>query len=68
LLYSKIHGVTALLSTIGFAKSSLVDWRKAILLAIITTVSAPAGAVLAHYIPQMIIWVIYFLQWSFLLR
>jgi uncharacterized membrane protein YfcA len=63
-----LNGVTALLSTIGFAKSSLVDWRKAILLAIITTVSAPAGAVLAHYIPQTIIWVIYFLRWSFLLR
>jgi uncharacterized membrane protein YfcA len=61
-----LNGVTALLSTIGFAKSSLVDWRKAMLLAIITTVSAPAGAVLAHYIPQMIIWVIYFFAVVFL--
>jgi uncharacterized membrane protein YfcA len=61
-----LNGVTALLSTIGFAKSSLVDWRKAILLAIITTVSAPAGAVLAHYIPQTIIWVIYFFAVVFL--
>ena len=56
-----LNGVTALLSAIGFAKSRLVDWRRAILLAIITTVSAPAGALLAHHIPQTIIWVIYFL-------
>jgi uncharacterized membrane protein YfcA len=61
-----LNGVTALLSAIGFAKSRLVDWRKAILLAIITTVSAPAGAVLAHYIPQTIIWFIYFLAVVFL--
>ncbi len=61
-----LNGVTALLSTVGFAKSGLVDWRKSILLSIITTVSAPAGAVLAHYVRQNIIWIIYFFAVVFL--
>ncbi len=34
-----LNGVTALLSALGFAKSGFVDWRKAINLSIITTVS-----------------------------
>ncbi|QER41289.1 sulfite exporter TauE/SafE family protein [Thermodesulfobacterium sp. TA1] len=55
-----LNGVTALLSALGFAKSGFIEWKKAIYLSIITTLSAPVGAVLAHYISQDIIWVIYF--------
>jgi len=61
-----LNGVTALLSATGFTKSRLVDWRRAFLLAIINAISAPAGAVLAHHILQMIIWIIYFLAMVFL--
>jgi len=56
-----LNGVTAFLSTIGFSKSGLVDWKKAIILAFITTSSAPFGALLAQFINQKVIWIIYFL-------
>lgn len=61
-----LNGVTALLSTFGFAKSGLVDWKKAFILAFITTSSAPLGALMAHFINQNIIWGIYFLAVSYL--
>ncbi len=56
-----LNGVTALLSTLGFAKSGFVDWKKAIILSIITTVSAPVGAYIVQYVPQNYVWIIYFL-------
>ncbi|MGC8734648.1 MAG: sulfite exporter TauE/SafE family protein [bacterium] len=56
-----LNGITAFLSTLGFAKSGLVDWRKAIFLSLITTLSAPLGAFLAQFINQSLIWIIYFL-------
>jgi len=39
-----LNGFTALFATIGFARSGLVIWRKAIPLAIVTTTSAPVGS------------------------
>lgn len=56
-----LNGITALFATLGFARSGLVDWKKAITLAMITTVSAPVGAWLAHYIEQIYILYIYFI-------
>lgn len=56
-----LNGVTAFLVSLGFAKSGLVDWKKAIFLSIITTLSAPLGALMAQFINQTIIWIIYFL-------
>ncbi|AEH22990.1 protein of unknown function DUF81 [Thermodesulfobacterium geofontis OPF15] len=56
-----LNGVTAFLSALGFAKSGFVDWKKAIYLSFITTLSAPIGALIAQFINQNIIWVIYFL-------
>ncbi|MGC8815210.1 MAG: TSUP family transporter, partial [bacterium] len=53
-----LNGITAFLSTLGFAKSGLVDWRKAIFLSLITTLSAPLGALLAQFINQSLIWII----------
>ncbi|WP_353683810.1 sulfite exporter TauE/SafE family protein [Thermodesulfovibrio sp. 3907-1M] len=55
-----LNGVTALLSTLGFAKSGFVDWRKAIPLSIITTVSAPIGAYIVQFVNQKYVWIIYF--------
>lgn len=56
-----LNGVTALLSSLGFAKSGFVDWRKAITLSIITTASAPIGAYIVQFIEQHYVWGVYFL-------
>lgn len=61
-----LNGVTALFATFGFARSGHVRWKDAILLAIVTTVVAPAGALLAQIIPQLYIWIVYFAAVIFL--
>ncbi len=55
-----LNGITALFAVFGFSKSGYVDWKKAIILAIATTVSAPIGSYLAHFVPQIYIWHLYF--------
>lgn len=55
-----LNGVTALLSTLGFAKSGFVDWKKAIPLAVTTTTFAPLGAYIVQFIEQKYVWIIYF--------
>lgn len=55
-----LNGVTALLSTFGFAKSGFVDWKKAVPLSIITTASAPIGAYIVQFVDQKYVWIIYF--------
>lgn len=55
-----LNGVTALFSVVGFAQSGFVDWRRAITLSVVTTVSAPLGAYLTHFISQIYIWYVYF--------
>lgn len=54
-----LNGITALFAVFGFAQSGYVDWRKAITLAVITTISAPFGAWLAQITPVMIVWIAY---------
>jgi uncharacterized membrane protein YfcA len=54
-----LNGLTALFATLGFARSGLVQWRKAITLAAITTLSAPLGAWLAQHIEQTFILYVY---------
>ena len=61
-----LNGVTALFATLGFARSGYIDWKKAFTLAVVTTVSAPIGAVLAQHIPQKTIWIIYFFAVAYL--
>lgn len=61
-----LNGITALFATFGFARSGLVDWRKAVILAVVTTISAPIGAWLAHYINQTYILYVYFIAVSYL--
>jgi uncharacterized membrane protein YfcA len=56
-----LNGITALFATLGFAKSGYVEWPKAIGLAVVTTLTAPLGAFLAHYINQSIILYVYFI-------
>lgn len=55
-----LNGFTAAFSAYGFSRSGLVRWRDAIMLAVTTTASAPAGAILVQYIPSIYVWIIYF--------
>lgn len=54
-----LNGLTALFTTFGFARSGLVDWPKAITLAVVTTLSAPVGSYLVQFINQTYIWPVY---------
>jgi uncharacterized membrane protein YfcA len=55
-----LNGVTALLATLGFARSGLVDWKKAAILAAVTTSFAPVGALLVQFVEQRYVWLVYF--------
>ena len=61
-----LNGATALVAAIGFALSGYIDWRKAVTLAVVTTVFAPLGAALTHVVPVSAIWVIYLLSVAYL--
>ena len=61
-----LNGITALFSLFGFAKSGLVEWRPAILLAIVTTLTAPIGAWLAQHVDARFLWAFYFAAVAFL--
>ncbi|WP_234553637.1 sulfite exporter TauE/SafE family protein [Thermus caliditerrae] len=54
-----LNGVTALFAVFGFAQSGLVDWRKAFLLALVTTLFAPVGAWLVQRVEVRYVWWIY---------
>ena len=62
-----LNGVTALFSVFGFLHAGLVRWRKAALLCIPTTLGAPLGAMLAHHVLEIHLWLIYFIAVSYLL-
>jgi hypothetical protein len=49
-----LNGITALTATFGFAKSGHIDWKKAITLAVITTIAAPLGSYLVRFVPNSI--------------
>jgi uncharacterized membrane protein YfcA len=54
-----LNGITALFAVFGFAQSGFVDWKKAIILACVTTVSAPFGAWLVQHVAQFYVWFAY---------
>lgn len=61
-----LNGFTALFSAIGFSRSGLVEWKRALLLAVVTTSSAPVGSLLVMYVPQVYVWISYFIAVSYL--
>nr|WP_213380625.1 sulfite exporter TauE/SafE family protein [Allochromatium tepidum] len=61
-----LNGVTALFAVFGFARSGLVAWREALMLAGVTTIVAPFGAWLAQYTDQTWLWGIYLLAVTYL--
>ena len=54
-----LNGVTALFSLVGFAWAGLVDWKRAWLLAGVTTLASPLGAMLARMSPEWMLWAAY---------
>jgi hypothetical protein len=56
-----LNGVTALFSAFGFARSRLVAWREALLLALVTTLFAPLGSWMAQFTAQSWLWGLYLL-------
>ena len=61
-----LNGVTAAFAAWGFARSGLIDWRKALTLAAVTTVFAPLGSWLAQSTPATLIWATYLLAVGYL--
>jgi len=55
-----LNGITAVASFLGFLKSGYVDWKKSFVLSIFTTSFAPVGSIMANYVNQFYIWIIYF--------
>lgn len=54
-----LNGITAMFAAFGFARSGLIEWRKAFALAAVTTTFAPLGAWAAQVVPAQLIWVVY---------
>ncbi len=61
-----LNGITAFFSLVGFARSGLVTWTPAILLALVTTVAAPLGGYLAQIVSANYLWTIYFVAVAYL--
>jgi uncharacterized protein len=61
-----LNGITALFSLLGFARSGLVMWKPAILLAAVTTATAPLGAYLAQTVNPNYLWIFYFVAVAYL--
>lgn len=55
-----LNGVTALFSLAGFAHAGLVNWKRAAILGLLTTLGAPLGAALAREVPAIYLWIAYF--------
>ena len=62
-----LNGVTAFFSLIGFAQAGLVDWRRAVLLSLVTTAGAPLGAWCARLVADEWVWAAYLLAVAVLL-
>jgi len=61
-----LNGLTALFSTFGFAKGGHIEWKRAIILSVVTTLAAPIGSYVVRFVPQIYIWFIYFASVAYL--
>lgn len=61
-----LNGVTAMFAAVGYARSRLIDWPKAIRLAMVTTLVAPFGSLMAQRTNPTIITGIYLVVVIFL--
>ena len=56
-----LNGITGFAATLGFARSGFVNWKKGGALAIVATVFAPLGSLIATHTAQRYVWYLYFL-------
>jgi len=61
-----LNGLTATSSAVAYARSKMVDWRTAIPLLVITTLTAPLGVWILQFVPTNIVWWIYVIVLIFL--
>lgn len=61
-----LNGITAAFAAFGFARSGLIEWRKALALAAVTTTFAPLGSWAAQVAPSSAIWVLYLVSVAYL--
>ena len=54
-----LNGLTAISGAVAFARAKMVDWRTAIPLLIITTITAPVGVWLLQFVSTTVVWWIY---------
>ncbi len=54
-----LNGLTAISGAVAFARAKMVDWRTAIPLLIVTTITAPLGVWILQFVPTNIVWWIY---------
>lgn len=61
-----LNGITTLFAAFGFARSRLVDWRRALGLVAVTTVAVLVGAWMAHPVDPTAIWALYLASVAYL--
>ncbi|WP_346353333.1 sulfite exporter TauE/SafE family protein [Azotosporobacter soli] len=61
-----LNGLTAIFAALGFAMGGHIDWRKAGILSIVTTLSAPLGAYLVQTATPAYVWYAYLASVIFL--
>jgi uncharacterized membrane protein YfcA len=61
-----LNGITAIFSAFGFARSGYIKWKEALILSLITTLSAPVGAFLVYFVKPIYVWLIYLASVIFL--
>ena len=61
-----LNGVTAIIAAVAFALGGYIDWKKALYLSIITTISAPFGAYLVQRVDATYVWYVYLFAVIFL--
>jgi len=54
-----LNGLTAISGAVAFARAKMVDWRTAIPLLFITTITAPVGVWLLQFVSTIVVWWIY---------
>lgn len=54
-----LNGLTAISGAIAYARARMVDWRTAIPLLLVTTLTAPAGVWLLQFVSTQAVWWIY---------
>src|SRR3990172_9606606 len=55
-----LNGITALFASISFGRAGYIDWPRSSALALVATIFAPIGALVAQYTSAGVVWSLYF--------